>query len=74
MGEELKPLVECYSGSTYAERPIALQWDGMRVEIADVEERWRIPGELCFRVRALDGRRFALYYDELNIDWKINEV
>ena len=74
MGEELRPPVECYSGSAYAERPTSLQWDGQRVEIADVEERWRIPGEICFRVRAGDDRRFELFYSELNDDWKINEV
>ena len=74
MGEELEPLVECYSGGAYAERPIALHWDGQRLEIGDIEERWRIPGELCFRVRTRDGRRFELFYNELYDVWKINEV
>jgi hypothetical protein len=74
MGEKLEALVECYSGSAYAERPTALHWDGQRVEIVDVEERWRLPGELCFRVRAGDGRRFELFYNELNDIWEINEV
>ena len=74
MGEELTPLVECYSGSTYAERPVALYWDGQRVQIIDIEERWHIPGKMCFRVRAEDGRRFELFYDELDDHWEINEV
>ena len=50
MGEELGPEVECYSGNAYAERPIALHWEGQRVEINDIQERWRAPGRLCFRV------------------------
>ncbi|MGD0004531.1 MAG: hypothetical protein ABSE06_09920 [Anaerolineaceae bacterium] len=74
MGEELEPVVECYSGSAYAERPIALLWDGQRLEFTGVEERWRIPGELCFRVRTRDNRRFELFFNELKATWKINEV
>ena len=66
--------MECYSGSVYAERPIALQWEGQRVEIVDIEERWRIPGEIRFRVRAGDGRRFELSYNELEDVWEITEV
>ena len=74
MGEKLEPLVECYSGSEYAERPIAFQWEGQRVTINDIRERWRVPGRLCFRVGVEDGRRFELFYNELNDVWEINEV
>lgn len=74
MGEELEPVVECYSGSAYAERPIALLWEGQRLEITGVEERWRNPQELCFRVHTRDNRRFELFYNELKAIWKINEV
>ena len=74
MGEELKPVVECYSSSAYAERPVALQWEGERVEIIDIEERWRLPNGVGFQVAAGDGRRFRLFYDELNDIWDINEV
>jgi hypothetical protein len=74
MGEKLEPQVECYSGSAYAERPIAFQWEGQRVTINDIQERWRLPGRLCFRVGVEDGRRFELFYTELNDVWEINEV
>ena len=74
MGEDLKPPVECYSGSAYAERPIALRWDGQRLEVVDVEERWRTPEGMCFRVRVEDRRRFELIYNESNDIWEINEV
>ncbi len=74
MGEELKPEVECYSGGAYADRPIAFQWEGQKVYINDIQERWRVPGLLCFRVGVEDGRRFELFYNELNDQWEINEV
>ena len=74
MGEKLEPQVECYSGSAYAERPIAFQWEGQRVYVNDIQERWRLPGRLCFRVGVEDGRRFELFYNELNDVWEINEV
>jgi hypothetical protein len=74
MGEKLAPAVECYSGSAYAERPIAVHWEGQRVEIVAIVERWRTPGQICFRVRAEDDRRFELFYNELNDLWEVNEV
>ncbi|TLN20505.1 hypothetical protein FDZ74_05420 [bacterium] len=73
MGDELKDLVECHSGYEYAERPIALHWQGQRLEIAAVEAEWRIPGGRCFRVRTTDERKFELFYGELYDEWRINE-
>ncbi len=70
--DEVNDLVECYSGSEYAERPVALRWEGQRLAVEEVEERWRIPGGKCFRVRAEDGRRFELFYGELFDEWRVN--
>jgi hypothetical protein len=74
MGQELTPQVECYSGSAYAERPIAFQYKGQRLFVNDIQDRWRIPGLMCFRVAIEDGRRFELLYNELTDIWEINEV
>ena len=74
MGKELESEVECYSGSAYAERPIAFRWEGQRLYINDIQDRWRAPGLLCFKVAIEDGRRFELIYNELNDVWEINEV
>lgn len=74
MGDELKDLVECHSGYEYAERPIALHWQGQRLEIAAVEAEWRIPGGRRFRVRTADKRVFELFYGELYDEWRINEI
>lgn len=64
--------VECHSGSTYGERPIAFQWEGERLEVAAVEASWRIPGGRRFRVRTHDGRVFELFYGELYDEWRIH--
>jgi hypothetical protein len=71
MAEEL---VECHSEYTYAERPVALHWQGERLAIEEVEQRWRIPGGLRFRVRVIDGRVFELFYGELYDEWRISPL
>lgn len=67
-------LVECHSGYTYAERPVALYWQGSRLEIAAIEAQWRIPGGRCFRVRTTEEHRFELFYGELYDEWRVNPV
>jgi hypothetical protein len=67
-------LVECHSGYTYAERPIALRWDDSRLEIKEVVSRWRIPGGLRFRVQVEDGREFELFYGELYDEWRVSLI
>ena len=65
-------LVECHSGSSYGERPVAFQWEGERLEVAEVEASWRIPGGRRFRVRTRDDRIFELFYGELYDEWRIH--
>jgi hypothetical protein len=67
-------LVECHSGYTYAEKPIALQWEQQRLEISDILAEWRIPGGHCFRVKTRDNQTFELFYGELYDEWRINLV
>lgn len=74
MGEALVPWVECHSGYEYAEKPIALRWEGERQEITAIEAEWRIPGGKCFRVRTVGGDRFELFYGELYDEWRVNPV
>jgi len=70
LGDELTPLVECYSGGEYAERPLAVRWMGERLAVEEVERAWRSPTGKCFWVRTGDGRRFELAYDEQNDAWQ----
>ena len=65
-------LVECHSGFTYADRPIALRWEDERLEITEILARWRIPGGRRFRVSVDDGRVFELFYGELYDEWRVS--
>jgi hypothetical protein len=65
------PRVECHSGSTYAERPKALFWEGERLPILEIEASWRIPGGRCFRVQTEDLRVFELHYNDHLDEWRI---
>jgi hypothetical protein len=69
----MKEIVECHSGYTYAERPVALQWGDERLTIEEIEAQWRIPGGRRFRVRVEDGRVFELFYGELYDEWRVHQ-
>ncbi len=64
-------VVECYSGQTYAERPLALYWEGERLEITEILSRWRSPDGIHFLVRIGDGRTFELFYNETEDQWSV---
>ena len=66
--------VECISGSMYAERPVALQWEGERLEIGVILSQWRTEGERWFRVKTSDGRFFELAYNENGESWRIHPI
>jgi hypothetical protein len=63
--------VECHSDYTYAERPIALTWDGRRLEIVKILAQRRTPDEKRFRVRTSDEQEFELSYREAVDEWRI---
>jgi len=67
-------IVECLSSSTYAERPLALQWAGDRLEVEAVLAQWRTGEERWFRVRTRDGRFFDLAYAENGEGWRIHPI
>jgi hypothetical protein len=64
--------VECHSGYTYGERPIAFHWEGERLLIVEIQARWRLPDGRKFRVRVEDDRIFELYYLEQTDEWQIS--
>lgn len=64
-------MVECHSGFRYAQRPIALHWQGQRLEVEAIEAEWRTPEAQHFRVRVVDGRTFELMYVEASDEWRI---
>jgi hypothetical protein len=66
--------VECRSDSEYAERPLAITWQGHRYEIAEILGRWRGPVEKGFRVKTTDGQAFELTYREVSDEWEIQPI
>ena len=70
MGE----MVECHSGFAYAERPVALTWEGQRLEIQRILAEWRTPEHNRFRVRTSGGREFELAYSHVTDEWQIEQL
>jgi hypothetical protein len=70
----LVDLVECHSEIEYPDRPVALYWQGQRLEIAKILTDWRTPAGKSFRVLTWDNQVFELSYQETTADWKINQI
>ncbi len=66
--------VECRSDTDYAERPVALTWQGQRLEILEILTRWRGPDEKGFKVKTRDDRIFILVYREVSDEWHIEQL
>jgi len=54
--------VGAYAGASQPERPLWVERDGARVDVAEIESQWREEERLGFRVRLADGARLLLYY------------
>jgi hypothetical protein len=61
--------VECYSGTRYAERPVALTWNGKRLSIEAIERAWQTPDSQAFVVRVTGDLRFVLFYLPSKDQW-----
>ena len=66
--------VNCYSGHTYAERPVSFQWQGIEYEVEEMEKAWQEPGERHFQVRTGNNKIFKLCYNETDKQWSLAEV
>ncbi|MGZ6346542.1 MAG: hypothetical protein ACXWNC_03085 [Anaerolineales bacterium] len=60
--------VDCYSGSAYGERPLALTWQGQRYSILEVLSEGLTPQAKWFRVRTETGDIFELSYMEATVE------
>ncbi len=63
--------VECYSGHTYPQEPRVVAWQGHRLPVIRIEQRWRTPEGPAFSVETEGGARFELHYHELEDRWMI---
>lgn len=64
-----QPEVECYSGSSFAERPRTLTWQGRRLQIKEIHSRWTSPEGRGFDVSTTDGSIFRLFYFQEEDRW-----
>ena len=65
--------VECHSGYTYGERPLAFTLDGRRHLVASIVDRRRTPEGTAFRVTTSDGEVFDLIYLPQQDEWLIRQ-
>ena len=63
--------VKCYSGHTYAERPLAFTWQGKEYRVVEIVKEWRGEGGKCFIVRTGDNKSFQLCYNEAQDTWRL---
>ncbi len=66
--------VTCYSGRTFAERPVSFTWENVEHKVKQIEKEWREPGLKRFRVRTGDDKLFDLRYNEQNDSWSAREI
>ena len=70
----MKQAVECYSGAAYAERPVAVHWQGQRLVVEQVLRSWRTPDGPGFEVTVASQRKFRLQFDEATGTWDVQEI
>lgn len=66
--------VICYSGHTYAERPLSLVWEGAENRVKEIVKEWQEPGARLFQIRTEDGKMFVLSYNERDDEWSSFEI
>ncbi len=66
--------VECHSEYDYAGRPVAVHWQGERLVVDEILNRWRDPDGVGFCVRTANGQAFDLFYDIHADAWRISEI
>jgi hypothetical protein len=63
--------VHCYAGASYPERPVAFEWEGQWLEVAELLRQARRPEGLLFEVQAEDGKRYRLVWDAETDEWTV---
>lgn len=66
--------VECRSEHEYAQRPVALRWEGARLDIEVIEASYRTPEGKRFRVQTKDDQRFDLLYRQQEDKWQVQRL
>lgn len=64
-------LVEAYAGYKGEETPRAFIHNGVRREVREIAERWYTERHSYFKLRADDGCRYVLRYDQDELRWEL---
>ena len=64
--------VRSYAGVSYPERPVAFEWEGRWLEVAELLRQARTPEGLVFDVLAADGQGYRLNWVEASDRWSVN--
>jgi hypothetical protein len=67
-------IVECHSGFTYAEKPLAFIWQGKRQHLVNITAQGYTPHVRWFRVITLDQQVFKLSCNEDTDAWTIRPI
>ena len=60
---------KCYSGHTYAQRPVSFIWQDKEHIISKIQNEWLEPGKRYFMVVTEDEKLFELCYNETQDKW-----
>lgn len=63
--------MECYAGSRGEETPRRFGLAGVRIEIAEVVDRWLAPDHRYFKVRDAGGDLYVLRHDVAGARWEL---
>ena len=70
----MSALVSCYSGYTFADRPVSFSWGECVCRVQSVVREWREPGVRCFRVRTEANGIFDVCYNENRCAWSVERA
>lgn len=62
--------VECYSGHTHAERPMAVYVNEKKHEVKNILKAWRGPDGMHYRLLLENDMEVEIMYDEAGNEWK----
>jgi hypothetical protein len=66
--------VTCYSGNTYAERPVSFVWNGQLYRVVKIEKEWQEPDNKHFIVNTDASNIFELCYNVSHDVWSLKEI
>ena len=66
--------VNCYSGHTYAQRPVSFRYKNTNYRVEQIIKTWQQPGSRYFQVRTDCHKAFQLCYNETNDQWSLIEL